>query len=181
MRPTRFLTLLAVVAIDGFVALLASDLFVRQGRALFIAPASLVFTLPAIGILLLAFAWPVIRYRRALGAAIKAKSAKPVKRVDPFYAVRVLLLAKASSITSSAIFGWQLGVLFYLLSRPAQSSESLTRTILAGVGSIVLLAVALVVERFCRLPNDGTDADAPKVGLPPVGGTSAGAEPGASA
>jgi len=159
MRPTRVLTLLGVVAVDGFVALLSSDLFARQGRAVFIAPPTLAFTLPAIAILLLAFAWPVIRYRRALGAALKTKSTKPLKRVDPFYAVRVLVLAKASAITSSAILGWQLGVLFYLLSRPAQVADSLTRTISSGVGAVILLTVALIVERFCRLPNDNTDAD----------------------
>ncbi len=154
MRPTRFLTLLSVAALDGFVALVASDLFVRSGRAVFIAPASLVFTLPAIAILLAAFSWPMVRYRRDLAAALTAKTSKPVKRVDPFYAVRILVLAKASSITSSAILGWQLGVLFYLLSRPAQGSESVGRTIGAGIAAVVLLVVALVVERFCRLPNE---------------------------
>ena len=159
MRPTRFLTLLGITAIDGFVALMASDLFARQGRQVFIAPSSLAFTLPAIAILLMAFAWPMVRYRRDLAAALKSNKTKPVKRVDPFYAVRVLLLAKASAVASSAIMGWQIGVLVYLLSRPAQAPDSLTRTIVAGIGAAVLLAVALIVERFCRLPNEGKGAE----------------------
>ena len=163
MRPTRFLTLLGVVAIDGFVALIASDLFVRQGRQVFIAPASLAFTLPAIAILLAAFAWPMIRYRRDLASALKSKVTKPVKRVDPFYAVRVLILSKASSLTSSAILGWQLGVVFYLLSRPAQVADSMTRTVTAGIGAAILLTVALIIERICRLPSEGNGAD-PMVG-----------------
>ncbi len=160
MRPTRVLTLLGVVAGVGFLALLATDFWARQGRAVFIAPGTLVFTLPGIAILLVGFAWPIIRYRRALLAAAKAKSTSPIKRVDPFYAVRVLVLAKASSISASVILGWQLGVLFYLLSRPAQASDALTRTIAAGVAAAVLLVAALVVERFCRLPNDGNDTEA---------------------
>jgi hypothetical protein len=156
------LTLLGVVAGVGFLALLATDFWARQGRPVFIAPSSLVFTLPAIAILLFGFAWPIIRYRRELRAAAKAatKSPKPIKRVDPFYAVRVLVLAKASSISASAILGSQLGVLFYLLSRPAQASDALTRTIAAGIAALVLLVAALVIERFCRLPNDGNDAEA---------------------
>ena len=171
MRPTRFLTLLGVIAVDAFVALMATDLFAHQGRPVFIAPASLAFTLPAIAILLAAFAWPIFRYRRDLASAVKAKATKPVKRVDPFYAVRVLLLAKASSLAASAIFGWQLGVAFYLLSRPAQVADSLTRTIAVGIGSLILLTVALIIERICRLPNDGKTIDA-------LGGSS---EPEASA
>jgi len=159
VKPTRLLTLLGVVAIDGFVALMASDLFARQGRQVFIAPTSLSFTLPAIAVLLVAFAWPIVRYRRELAAALKADKTKPVKRVDPFYAVRILLLAKASAVASSAIMGWQIGVLVYLLSRPAQAADGLTRTITAGVGAAILLATALVIERFCRLPNDGKGAE----------------------
>jgi Na+/melibiose symporter-like transporter len=159
------LTLLGVVAGVGFLALLATDFWARQGRPVFIAPSTLVFTLPAIAILLFGFAWPIIRYRRDLIALAKAgakspKDAKPVKRVDPFYAVRVLVLAKASSISASVILGWQLGVLFYLLSRPAQASDALTRTIAAGIAALVLLVAALVIERFCRLPNDSNDAEA---------------------
>ena len=177
MRPTRFLTLLGVVAINGFVALMASDLFVRSGRTVFIAPASLVFTLPAIAILLAAFAWPMVRYRRDLASALKAKEPKPVKRVDPFYAVRVLVLAKASAFTSSAIMGWQIGVLVYLLSRPAQASDALARTIEAGIGALVLLVVSLIVERFCRLPDDAqrSTLETPKISA------QTNAEPGATA
>lgn len=177
MKPTRLLTLLGVVALDGFVALMSSDLFVRSGRTVFIAPASLVFTLPAIAILLAALAWPMVRYRRDLTSASKAKEPKPVKRVDPFYAIRVLVLAKASAFTASAIMGWQLGVLFYLLSRPAQATDSIARTIEAGIGALALLVVALIVERFCRLPNEaqGLPLDAPKI----AGQTNA--EPGGAA
>ncbi len=159
MKPTRFLTLLAVAAIDGFVALIATDLFVRSGKAVFIAPTSLIFTLPAIAILLVAFAWPMLKYRRDLAAALKAKEPKPIKRIDPFYAVRLLVLAKASSFTSSAILGWQIGVLLYLLSRPAQGSEAMARTIEAGIAAVVLQVVALVIERFCRLPNEDRGAN----------------------
>ena len=170
MRPTRFLTLLGAAAIGSFVGLLSSDLFARQGHPVFIAPASLAFTLPAIAILLLAMAWPIVRYRRAINAAVKAKAAgsaaaapgNPIKRVDPFYAVRVLLLAKASALTSSVILGWQVGVLIYLFSRPAQAADSLARTIGAAAGSAILLVVALIVERMCRLPNDAPES--PKLG-----------------
>jgi len=148
----------------------------RQGHSVFIAPTSLALTMPAIAILLVAMAWPLVRYRRAINAAVKAKTAgantasqagNPIKRVDPFYAVRVLLLAKASALTASTILGWQLGVLIYLLSRPAQVVESLTRTTAAAVGSAILLTVALVVEHFCRLPNDTNQPELPKVGSTP--------------
>ena len=154
MRPTRWLTLLAVAAVTGFAALTATDFLVRKGQEIFVAPVSLIITLPGIAILLVVIAWPVIRYRRDLAAAKKAETVKPVKRVNPFYAVRVLLLAKASAITAAAILGWQVGFLIFLYSRPIVVTDASTKTFAASVGSVLLLICALAIERFCRLPND---------------------------
>ncbi|MEY4367617.1 MAG: hypothetical protein RLZ28_1032 [Actinomycetota bacterium] len=158
MRPTRWLTLIAVAAVTGFAALTATDFLVKKGQEIFVAPVSLIITLPGIAILLVVIAWPVVRYRRDLALAKKAETVKPVKRVNPFYAVRVLLLAKASAITAAAILGWQVGFLIFLYSRPIVVTDASTKTFATALGSIFLLVIALAIERFCRLPNDTDSA-----------------------
>lgn len=160
MRPTRWLTLLAVAAITGFSALTVTDLLVRKGQEIFVSPVSLIVTVPGIAILLVVIAWPVIRYRRDLASAAKSQTAKPVKRVNPFYAVRVLLLAKACAIAAAAILGWQIGFLLFLFSRPIVVPDASTKTFATAVGSILLLIAGLVIERFCRLPNDAEPTEA---------------------
>ena len=158
-------------------ALTVTDLLVRRGQEIFVAPVSMIVTLPGIAILLVVIAWPLIKYRRDLAAVKKVEVGKPVKRVNPFYAVRVLLLAKASALAAAAILGWELGFLIFLLSRPIVVADATTKTISATIGSMLLAVVALVIERFCRLPNDANQTG----GVQGTAKTSKSAEPEALA
>jgi hypothetical protein len=80
--------------------------------------------------------------------------------VDPFYATRVVMLAKASALGGGLLTGGGIGLLVYLLSRSvAPGVGSLGLTIAALVGAVVLLAGGLIAELMCRIPPDDDSDD----------------------
>lgn len=126
-------------------------------------------SIPSIAAILLLLALPVWRYRRALKQLAEKPSAPRPKRVDPFYAVRLLLLAKASSISATAFLGWHVGVMIAQVLSPVVAVGSVLQNAWGVVGSILLLVAALLVEWICRTPEDGdasklADPTAPKRG-----------------
>jgi hypothetical protein len=107
-----------------------------------------------IGVIIVAMALPVRRVSRGVANA----------RVDPFYATRVLMLAKASSLSGALLGGGGLGIVGYLLSRSVVASpNALTMSIVAAVGAILLLVAGLVAEHMCSIPpeDDKRDDGAP--------------------
>lgn len=139
---------LVLLALVGFGLAFATDLVLAmRGEPVLVPPASLAVGLVLIAALLVALAWPV---RRA---------AKGEKRIDPFYATRVVVLAKASALAAALLSGGAAGILTYLLSRavvPIGSTLTATGTLVAAV---ILLIAALVAEHFCSLPPDEDDTE----------------------
>ena len=86
----------------------------------------------------------------------------PVRRVvrgtatrplDPFFAMRVLLLAKASSLTGALLVGAAAAMLVHAVSRTGlAATPAFWPDVLTGVGALVLVAAGLVVEWWCRIP-----------------------------
>ena len=77
------------------------------------------------------------------------------ERVDPYYATRVLLLAKASSLAGSLFAGAAGGVLAFMTTRGVDVAiGSVVPTIVAVVGGLGLLAGGLVAEHMCTVPPD---------------------------
>jgi hypothetical protein len=74
--------------------------------------------------------------------------------VNPFYAVRVLILSKSSAITAAVFLGWHAGVLVKQFTAPVVVPEATTLNISASVASVLLLIVAFIVEQVCKLPKD---------------------------
>lgn len=139
------LLLLALVgAIVGFVA---DTLLAGQGRPVFVPPISLAIALVLIAAALLAGAWPV---RRAAAGE---------RRIDPFYATRIVVLAKASALGGALLLGAASGILIYLLSRSIVPVGSALTTGAALVGAVLLLVSALVAEHFCSVPPPTDDDD----------------------
>jgi len=139
---TRPLPLL-IAALAGFVvAYLFDVVLAMRGFAVFVPPVSLAVALGLIAVLLVALAWPV---RRAAAGE---------RRIDPFYATRVVVLAKASSLAGALLAGAAAGILTFLLSRAVVPLGS---TLTAGatlITAVVLVAAALVAEHWCALPPD---------------------------
>jgi hypothetical protein len=152
VKPTKlsFLFLLALVAaVTGYFV---AALLVGRGLSVPVSPVNLILTLGAIGIVLLGLSIPIWRYRSAL----KDSAVKRPKRVDPFYAVRVLLLAKASSIAGALFAGWHLGVVGFQLLSPVVIQVLALQNGLGFFASAALVASAFVTEQICRLPSDPT-------------------------
>ena len=142
MSRTRPLPLV-IAALAGLAALyLANTVLAMRGVAVLVPPVSLAVALALIAVLLVAFAWPV------------RSAAQGERRIDPFFATRVVVLAKASALAGALLAGAAAGILFYLLSRavvPLGSSLTAGATLVAAVA---LVAAALVAEHWCSLPPD---------------------------
>lgn len=123
------------------------------GLAVFVPPYSLPITLFGVGAVVIAFGWPI---RQSVRGHSK-------RRLDPFRSMRVLLLAKASTLAGALLAGLAVGLAVYLLSRPVLPPvQSIVAVVLAFVSAVVLVACGLVVEHWCRIPpEDDEDATAP--------------------
>lgn len=153
MRRTRPLTLVLLAIVGGFAGFVIEIGLASSGRPIIALPLSLSITLVAAGAIVVTLAVPIAR-------AIRGTNQNPI---NPFRAMRVAVLAKASSMVGSLIAGVGAGVVVYLLSRaviPAVSS--LWLSIAAAAAGVLLLACGLIAEKLCTLPPDNGDPDHPE-------------------
>ncbi len=147
MKRTSVSVLVIAAAIGAVVGFGVDQLLTGVGRATF-TPSLL---LPVLLVLLAAatvlFALPIRR-------AIVGRGHGPI---DPFRAVRVAILAKASSIVGAAVAGFAAGLLVFLLTRPVTPVGSMAAVIAALISGLVLLAGALVAEHLCTIRKDDDD------------------------
>lgn len=140
--------ILLVAAVLGVGAgFVVDQLLTSTGRPTFTPTVSLPIVLVLLGALVLVFAVPIRRATRG-----------DAKAVNPFRAVRVAMLAKASSIVGAAVGGLALGLLLFLLTRPVPPSLGSMGTILvtAAAGAALVVA-ALVAEQLCTIRKDDDD------------------------
>ncbi|GAA1919154.1 hypothetical protein GCM10009775_09660 [Microbacterium aoyamense] len=132
-------------AVAGFVL---DQVLTSSGRPTFTPAISLPILLVLLGALVIALAIPIRRATRGKGATI----------VNPFRALRTAMLAKASSIVGAALGGFGIGLLVFLLSRPAEPSVgSLGAVIATAVCGGALVAAGLVAEHLCTIRKDDDD------------------------
>ena len=150
MKPTKLSLLLLISIPTTLAAFFAAGFMVGRGLQVPVSPANLLITLAAISAVLLALSIPIWRYRSAL----KQNSSQRPKRVDPFYAVRVLLLAKASSLAGALFASWHLGVVIFQFSGAVVVQGLVLQNAFGLVASVMLIVAALITEQICRLPQD---------------------------
>ncbi|MGA0847639.1 MAG: DUF3180 domain-containing protein [Pontimonas sp.] len=148
MTQTTPIALLMGAVIGGVVGWAGQWILVVTGNPALTPPITWGVALAALGALTLALAWPIRSHVRA------EKSRGPL---DPFYATRVVLLAKAGALAGSALAGVGLGFLVFFASRPVISSPALWQAVAALAGAIVLAVAALIAERWCTLPPDSSE------------------------
>ncbi|MHB1173145.1 MAG: DUF3180 domain-containing protein [Lacisediminihabitans sp.] len=148
MKRTRVSTVILLAVLGGVGGALLETALAGAGRPILIPPATLPIALVAIGVLVIALALPIRRLT-------KGKAKAPI---NPFYATRVVMLAKASSLTGALLAGLGFGVVIYLLTRLAvPGAGSLGLAIAMFVGAGILLAAGLVAEYMCTIPPDDQD------------------------
>ncbi|PZU45693.1 MAG: DUF3180 domain-containing protein [Microbacterium sp.] len=159
MKRTSPAVLIIAAILGAAVGFGVDQLLTGAGRATFtpslLLPVLLV--LLAAGVLL--FALPIRR-------GVTGRDPAPV---DPFRAVRVVMLAKASSIVGAVVAGVATGLLAFLLTRPVAPVGSVVAVALTLASGIVLLVAALVAEHLCTIRKDDDDEqpgpDEPGFGL----------------
>lgn len=145
--PLIALGLAGLVA--GFLLELAAA---ASGSPILVPPLTLPLTLLAVGVVVVVLAWPIRQSTRG------RRNRRPV---NPFMAMRVAVLAKASSLCGALMLGAGLGIVLYLLSRSVLPAvPSVWLAVATAAGAAVLLAGGLVAEHFCTLPpgNDSENA-----------------------
>ena len=159
--------MLVLLAAAGGIAMWAVEvLLTTSGNASFVPLWPFGAMLAAIAVALVAIAWPVRVYTRALrrfaDAAAEHQSESRLaelrrdavaKRVDPFQATRVLALARACSHAAALLGGGCVGVILWLVTRSVVPT-SIWEAIADAAGAIGLLVAGLVVESWCMLPPD---------------------------
>jgi hypothetical protein len=113
------------------------------GLPSFIPPATLYSVLFVLAFGLLLLGRPVRRLVR--GAATRP--------LDPFFAMRVLVLAKASALTGALLVGAAVALLGYGLVRTGSVvMPGFWPDVLTGLGALALGLAGLIVEWWCRIP-----------------------------
>jgi len=140
---------LVIAAVLGIGAGFLLDQLLTGGhQATFTPMVSLPVLLLALGVLVLGLAIPI---RRATRGASRA-------RVNPFRALRVAMLAKASSIVGAVLGGVGLGLLLFVISRPVPPSVgSVTAVVATAVSGAILVVAALIAEHLCTIRKDDDD------------------------
>src|SRR5690606_5317657 len=128
VKRTSALTLIIFAMAGGAIGVLLQLGLAQSGRPGINPPLSLAIVLAVIGVIDVALAWPI---RRAIRS-------ERVGRVDPFYATRVVVLAKASAISGSLLAGAAAGFVVFLLTRSLPPVGSIGSAIVAFVGASVL-------------------------------------------
>ncbi|KFF59345.1 hypothetical protein JF66_11950 [Cryobacterium sp. MLB-32] len=131
-----------------------------SGSAIIVPPVTLPLTLVVMAVIVVVLAWRVRRSTRRRGT----------RRMDPFWAMRVAVLSKASSLSGVLLLGAGLGIVVYILTRTVvATAPSLWLAVATAVGALLLLVGGLLAEFFCTLPSD---KDEGKPGDKPNGDTS---------
>ena len=148
MKRTRPAVLVLLAVVGGGAGWLLQIILAAAGTAAASPPFTFGLSLAVIGVLVVVFAVPVRR-------AARDREKHPV---DPFYATRVVVLAKTSSITGSLLFGVSVAIAVYLLTRPVVATVGSIFTSGAAVlGAVVLLVCGLIAENMCSIPPDDKD------------------------
>lgn len=158
MKPTKVMTLVGWAVSATTAGYLLPKLVVNNGGAIPISPWNIIVTLPLIGIILLLMAIPMFKYRAAINARMKDSAKQRPMPLNPFYAVRLVLLAKAIAISGAIFFGWHVGVVWLQLTSPVLTAATM-QNVFALIGSLVMTVCAIIVERVCRITDDGNGTE----------------------
>lgn len=148
MKRTSAGSLIVAGVLGIATGFLIDQVLTSAGRATFTPAVTLPILLVLLGVVVIALAVPI---RRATRSTTKTS-------VNPFRALRIAMLAKASSIVGAAIGGVGLGLLVFLTTRPVTPSVGSLGTVIATAVCGALLVVAgLVAEHLCTIRKDDDD------------------------
>jgi uncharacterized protein DUF3180 len=155
LRTIRPLWLLVTALVAAAVGWAATQLTNRASMPTPVLPLSSMLTMGLIAVATFLLGLRVLRWRTGKGN----------KALNPILAARTVVLAQACAYAGAVLLGWHAGILVDQLPTIAlRSNLTVIWLALAMVGGgLVMVAVGLVVERFCRIPpEDGAPPASPK-------------------
>ena len=148
MKRTGVGALLVAAAIGVAVGFAVDQALTASGRPTFTPVVSLPILLVLLGVIVVVLAIPIRRATHGSGGV----------KVNPFRAVRVAMLAKASSIVGAVLGGMGGGLWIFLATRPVTPSLGSLGTVIATtVCGAVLVVAGLVAEHLCMIRKDDDD------------------------
>ncbi|SDQ63664.1 DUF3180 family protein [Microbacterium sp. cf332] len=147
MRRTSPASLIVAAVLGIAAGFVIDQALTSAGRATFTPSIMLPVLFVLLGVSVVALALPIRRSTRGLAP-----------RVDPFRALRVAMLAKASSIVGAVVGGIGVGLLLFLFTRPVTPSVGSSGAVVAViVGAVVLVAAGVIAEQLCTIRKDDDD------------------------
>lgn len=145
MRRTSIPVILALLVGGAVVGWLGQMALTASGSPTISPPITLIVALFGIAAIVLGLGWPIRQVVRG----------KRTRRVDPFFAMRVLVFAKATSLTGALLTGAAVGLTVFALTRDITPVlPRLVPDLLTLLGAVAMLAAGLVVESWCRIPPE---------------------------
>lgn len=152
MKRTGPGVLLLVAVLGAVVGFALDNALTAWGRPTFTPAVTLPILLLLLGAVVLVLAIPIYR-------ATRGHAPGPV---NPFRALRVAVLAKASSVVGAIVGGLAVGLLVFALTREVSPSIGSLGTVIAtAVCGVILVAAGLVAEQLCTLRKDDDDDEHP--------------------
>ncbi|NUP73816.1 MAG: DUF3180 domain-containing protein [Sinomonas sp.] len=153
MKPLRLTALAIIGVVLGLLGFAATQLADRSGGTTPVLPYSALGSMAVIAVFTLALGIRVLRWRN---------SEKRTQLIDPIFAARTLVLAHACAYAGAVLLGWHAGVIADQI--PVWAARATSPVVLQAVammgGGVVMVAIGLLVERFCRIPpEDGDEAE----------------------
>jgi hypothetical protein len=134
-----------------FMSINIVQLFAGFGQSFPQSPLSLIITMPLIGIAVVLATLPIYRYRKQVE---EYSSGPRPARPDSEYAIKALVLSRATALAGNIFVGWHFGALIWLVVFSVAPIGPVTITSIALLSSLSMLVAGLIGQRNCRVPRD---------------------------
>jgi hypothetical protein len=161
VKPARVSSAVLTALVTAAVAWFVLDLWTRQGGRLLPLPWFAAVAIALVAVAVAVLGWEVRR-------SVRGQRSTPL---DPLFAARVVVLAKAAVFGGAVLAGWYAAQGLVVLSNVSGLRRE--RLIVAGVTALAAVALAVagfLAQRWCRLPDDddlGGAAGDEDAGVPP--------------
>lgn len=149
IRPAWLVTVTVIVAAVGWAT---TELTSRASLALPVLPLSSLITMALITVVSLVLGLKVRRWR----------DGNRDKALDPLMAARTVVLAQACAYAGAVLLGWHLGIVVDQLPTIAMRADLavIWQMVALIAGALVMVAVGVIVERFCKVPPEDSEPTA---------------------
>jgi hypothetical protein len=145
VKPARVPLAVLTSLVTGALAWFLLDLWTRQGGRLLPLPWFAAAAIAAVAAVVAVLGWEVRR-------SVRGQRSTPL---DPLFAARVVVLAKAAVFGGAVLAGWYAAQGLVVLSNVSGLRRE--RLVVAGVTALAAIALTVagfLAQRWCRLPDD---------------------------